>query len=127
MVYGAGYTDMYVMLWVYRLLVLLSAAAAVIVIVGLKKKQFKKILVVPAVMIVFALISGGVAPLVQNFIVSPNSLAQLSARLRCPSCGGGGQRLAIVSTSPVRAAVPLHRHEVRLASAKAGQNGNGPA
>lgn len=81
MVYGAGYTDTHVMLWVYRFLVLLSAAAAVMVIVGLKKKQFKKILVVPAVMIVFALIGGGVAPLVQNFIVSPDEINKESKYL----------------------------------------------
>ena len=73
-VYGAGFTDVTVTLWMYRILCALSVVAAVLFVIFMSKKQYKKILTVPVIMIVVGLIGNGGAMLVQNFIVSPDEL-----------------------------------------------------
>jgi uncharacterized membrane protein (UPF0182 family) len=73
-VYGAGFTDVTVTLWMYRILCALSVVAAVLFVIYMSKKQYKKILTVPVIMIVVGLIGNGGAMLVQNFIVSPDEL-----------------------------------------------------
>ena len=73
-VYGAGFTDVNVTLWMYRILCGLAVVAAVLFVVFMAKKDYKKILTVPVVMILVGLIGNGGALLVQNFIVSPDEL-----------------------------------------------------
>ena len=73
-VYGAGYTDVNITLWMYRILCGLSVIAAILFVVYMSKKQYKKILTVPVIMIVIGLIGNGAAVLVQNFVVSPDEL-----------------------------------------------------
>ncbi len=73
-VYGAGFTDVTVTLWMYRILCALSVVAAVLFVIYMSKKQYKKILTVPVIMIIVGLIGNGGAMLVQNFIVSPDEL-----------------------------------------------------
>lgn len=73
-VYGAGFTDVNITLWMYRILCVLAVVSAVLFVVFMAKKQYKKILTVPVIMIVIGLIGNGGAMLVQNFIVSPDEL-----------------------------------------------------
>ncbi|WP_027399424.1 UPF0182 family membrane protein [Anaerovorax odorimutans] len=72
--YGAGYTDINITLWVYRLLMVLSFIAAVMFVVGVKKRKFRTILVVPVIMILIGAVGSGAALLVQNLIVSPDEI-----------------------------------------------------
>lgn len=80
-VYGAGYTDVTITLWVYRILIALSIIGAITVIVGVKKHKTKMIAVVPIVMICVSLLGTGVAIAVQNLVVSPNEIAKESKYL----------------------------------------------
>ncbi|SCJ53479.1 Uncharacterised protein family (UPF0182) [uncultured Eubacterium sp.] len=73
-VYGAGFTDVNVTLWVYRALVVLALFGAVTVVHHIRKKQFKKIFTVPVIMIVVGVVGIGASYLVQNFIVSPDEI-----------------------------------------------------
>ena len=73
-VYGAGFTDVNITLWMYRILCGLSVVAAILFVVYMAKKDYKKILTVPVIMIIVGLIGNGGALPVQNFIVSPDEL-----------------------------------------------------
>jgi len=73
-VYGAGFTDVNITLWMYRILCGLAVVAAILFVVYMAKKDYKKILTVPVIMIIVGLIGNGGALLVQNFIVSPDEL-----------------------------------------------------
>lgn len=73
-VYGAGFTDVVVTLWMYRILTLLSVLAAIATAIFIRKKQLKKIAVIPAVMIVVGGLGIGLSGLVQGLIVSPDEL-----------------------------------------------------
>lgn len=80
-VYGAGYTDMHVTLWVYRILAVLALVGAFMVIVGVKKHKLKTIAIVPLIMVV-VFVGGMVARYaVQDLIVSPNEIAKESPYL----------------------------------------------
>ncbi|MCQ2547615.1 MAG: UPF0182 family protein [Clostridia bacterium] len=73
-VYGAGFTDVNIKLWMIRALIVLSLVGAVVSVIKIKKKEFVKVLYVPAIMIAVALVGNGVALLAQNFIVSPDEI-----------------------------------------------------
>ncbi len=73
-VYGAGFTDVNVTLWVYRVLAVLALFGAVTVVHHIRKKQFKKILSIPVIMIIIGAVGIGAGYLVQNFIVSPDEI-----------------------------------------------------
>ncbi|MCR5481276.1 MAG: UPF0182 family protein [Clostridia bacterium] len=79
--YGAGYTDVNITLWVYRALCLLSIIAALNFAIGISKKQFKKILTVPVLMIAVGALGTGAAGLIQNWVVSPDEIAKESTYL----------------------------------------------
>lgn len=80
-VYGAGYTDTHITLWIYRILSVLSLAGAVMVVVGVKRHRLKTIFVVPMIMIVLGILGVGTEAAVQNLIVSPNEIAKESPYL----------------------------------------------
>ena len=80
-VYGAGFTDVNVTLWIYRALAVLSLVGAVTFIVGILKRKFKMILTVPVIMIVIGLVGTGAAALVQNLVVSPDEINKESQYL----------------------------------------------
>ena len=80
-VYGAGFTDVNVTLWMYRILMGLSVLAAVGFAIGITKKKFKPAIAVPAVMIAIGLLGTGAAMLVQNFVVSPDEINKESKYL----------------------------------------------
>lgn len=81
-VYGAGFTDLNVTLWVYRILMIMSLVGAVFVIPMIKRKNYRKIFVIPAAMIVIGLAGMGVAAAVQNFVVSPDEINKESKYLK---------------------------------------------
>jgi len=80
-VYGAGFTDINVNLWGYRLLMVLALAGAVTFIIGMNKKRLKTILTVPVIMIGVGILSNVATMLVQDLIVSPDELSKESAYL----------------------------------------------
>lgn len=72
--YGAGFTDINVTLWVYRAMVALSVIAAVTFVIGFRKKNLKTMLAVPVLMIVISIAGTGAGILIQNLIVSPDEI-----------------------------------------------------
>jgi len=73
-VYGAGFTDVNITLWVYRILCVLAVVGAIMVPINIKKKQFIKILTIPVIMIAVGAVGVGASYLVQSFIVSPDEI-----------------------------------------------------
>lgn len=73
-VYGAGYTDINIMLWVYRLMILLSLVGAVMFILGMNRRKLRTVLLVPAVMVGVGILGGVATVGVQNLIVSPDEI-----------------------------------------------------
>jgi len=73
-VYGAGFTDVNVTLWMLRALCVLSVLAAVCFVVFLKKKEYKKILTVPVIMIAVGVIGTGASFAIQEFVVAPDEI-----------------------------------------------------
>ena len=80
-VYGAGFTDVNVTLWMYRVLVVLSIIGAVMTVYHIRKKQLKKVFTIPVIMICVGLAGVGIALVVQNLIVSPDELDKESKYL----------------------------------------------
>ena len=80
-VYGAGFTDVNITLWMYRILMGLSILGAVGFAVGVGRKRFKMILTIPVIMIVVGLAGGATGLMVQNFVVSPDEINKESKYL----------------------------------------------
>lgn len=80
--YGAGFTDINVTLWMYRVLVGLSVVAAVTFIMGMEKKNVKMMLATPLIMIILSVAGTGAALFVQSIIVSPDEINKESPYLR---------------------------------------------
>ena len=80
-VYGAGFTDVNITLWVYRIMAVLALVSAVTFVLGVKKRNVKKILIVPVAMIAVGVLGTAAALLVQNFVVSPDELSKESKYL----------------------------------------------
>ena len=69
-VYGAGFTDVNVTLWVYRALILLSVIGMISTVVFIRKKSFGNLIKVPVAMVAIWLIGIGIATLVQFWVGS---------------------------------------------------------
>lgn len=80
-VHGAGFTDMTITLWVYRILMALGLVGAVAMVIGVQKKRVKPIITIPVIMIIVGLIGSGAGMLVQNFVVSPDEISKESKYL----------------------------------------------
>ena len=80
-VYGAGFTDVNITLWMYRILMVLSVAAAVAFGAGVVKRRFKTAAVVPVLMIAVGVVGFGASILIQNFVVSPDEINKESKYL----------------------------------------------
>ena len=80
-VYGAGFTDINVTLWMYRILMGLSVLAAAGVAIGISRKRFKPAVIVPLVMICVGLLGTGGAILVQSLVVQPDEINKESKYL----------------------------------------------
>lgn len=80
-VYGAGFVDVNITIWVYRILMVLAVIGALTVGYHIKKKQFKKILTIPVIMIAIGALGTGASYLAQSYIVSPDEINKESAYL----------------------------------------------
>lgn len=80
-VHGAGFTDMTITLWVYRILIALGLVGAVTMVIGVKKGRIKPIITVPVIMVIVGLVGTGASMLVQNFVVSPDEISKESKYL----------------------------------------------
>ncbi len=80
--YGAGFTDVNITLWVYRILIALSLIGAVTFVLGVKKRDFKKALLVPALIVALGAVGTGVGYVVQNWVVSPDEINKESKYLK---------------------------------------------
>ncbi len=80
-VYGAGFTDINITLWMYRILIGLSVLAAIGFVIGIVKKQFKPAVIIPVIMVAVMLLGTGTGILVQNFVVSPDEIKKESKYL----------------------------------------------
>lgn len=73
-VYGAGFTDVYIQLWLYRILAVLSVVGAITTALHIKKKEFRKIIRVPLIMIGIGILGIVASSITQSFIVSPDEI-----------------------------------------------------
>ena len=80
-VYGAGFTDVNITLWMLRILCVLAVLAGIMFVVNMKRKKYTKILTIPALMILIGVVGTGASYLVQNFIVSPDEINKESEYL----------------------------------------------
>ena len=80
--YGAGFTDINVTLWVYRAMIVLSVIAAIGFALGIKRKSYKMVLAVPVIMIIVGALGTGAAMMVQNLVVSPDEINKESQYLK---------------------------------------------
>lgn len=75
-VYGAGYTDIHIYLWLYRALAILGIVAGVSVLYGAYKRNKRVAIMGPAILAIVAIGGTIVGGLVQNLVVEPNELAR---------------------------------------------------
>lgn len=80
-VYGAGFRDVNITLWVYRILMVLSVLAAIAFAIGISKRKFKTAVILPVIMIVVGLVGAGAGTLIQNLVVSPDEINKESKYL----------------------------------------------
>jgi hypothetical protein len=75
-VYGAGYTDIHVYLWLYRALAILGVIAGISVLYGAYKRNKRIAILGPAILAIVAIAGTIVGGLVQNLVVEPNELSR---------------------------------------------------
>ena len=80
-VYGAGFTDVNVTLWMYRILMGLSVIAAIGVAIGIARHRFKPAIIVPLIMVAVGIIGTGGGMLVQSLVVQPDEINKESKYL----------------------------------------------
>lgn len=80
-VYGAGFTDVNVKLWVYRLIMALSIVGAVTLCHHMHRKEPKKLARIPIAIVAVGLLGGVVSFAVQNLLVSPDEINKESKYL----------------------------------------------
>ncbi len=80
-VYGAGFTDVNITLWVYRAIMVLAVLAAIGFAIGITKRKLKPAIIVPIIMLVIGLGGTGAAVLVQNLVVTPDEISKESKYL----------------------------------------------
>lgn len=73
-VYGAGYVDVKINLWMYRILIALAAVSAVTFSLGVVRKKVKLAAIGPIAMIAVFALGTGVGLIVQNFVVAPDEI-----------------------------------------------------
>ena len=81
-VYGAGFTDIKVGLWMYRILSILSILSAITFLYSGFKKKTKKVFIGPMMIIVVLVLGGAASGLVQRFLVEPNEISKESKYLQ---------------------------------------------
>ncbi|MEG0291554.1 MAG: UPF0182 family protein [Anaerovoracaceae bacterium] len=113
-VYGAGFTDVTITLWVYRILIGLSILGAITVVVGIKKHRPKMIAKIPIIMIIIGALGIGAGIVTQNLIVSPNEIAKESKYLeRNIEYTQKAYGLDKVAVEPFKASNDLTREDIK--------------
>ena len=80
-VYGAGFVDVTVTLWVYRVIMALSIVGAITLTIHIKKGTLTKLLKLPVLMIVVYVLGVGAGKMVQALVVSPDEINKESKYL----------------------------------------------
>ena len=80
-VYGAGFTDVNITLWVYRIIILLSVIGAITLAMHIKKGELRKLIKIPVIMVVIFGLGIGVGKVVQALVVSPDEISKESKYL----------------------------------------------
>lgn len=75
-IYGAGFTDVNITLWVYRIMAIVAIISAVIFLLGIRKKNIKRALIGPVLLIVISIIGNIGSGLVQRFVVDPDEISK---------------------------------------------------
>ena len=81
-VYGAGFTDVNVTLWVYRLIMAASVVGAVFFVIHMHKKEYKKLLRAPVAIVAIGIAGVVVAMIVQSLVVAPDEINTESKYLK---------------------------------------------
>lgn len=79
---GAGYTDIHITLWAYRIEAVLAILSAAGVILFMRKNQYKKVLILPVITICVSVLSALLGTGVQSLYVSPDELNKESPYLK---------------------------------------------
>ena len=80
-VYGAGFVDVNITLWVFRIMIVLCLIGAVTLAVHIKKGEITKLLKLPVIMLLVYVLGVGAGNLVQSLIVSPDEINKESKYL----------------------------------------------
>jgi uncharacterized membrane protein (UPF0182 family) len=72
--YGAGYTDIHINLWIYNILIVLSVVAAIMFARGVILKKAKAAFTMPVIMIAVGIVGAIVAAVMQSLVVSPDAI-----------------------------------------------------
>ena len=80
-VYGAGFVDVNITLWVYRIIMVLCLVGAVTLAIHIKKGEITKLLKMPVIMVLIFALGIGAGRLVQSLIVSPDEINKESKYL----------------------------------------------
>ena len=80
-VHGAGFTDVNITLWMYRIIMVLAVFAAVGFAVGISRRHIKPAVVAPIIMIIIGVTGTGAALVVQNLVVTPDEINKESRYL----------------------------------------------
>jgi hypothetical protein len=75
-VFGAGFTDVKITIWLYRILAVGFGVSAIIFLLSIIKKDLKKAFIGPLILIGLFIIGNAAAGLVQRFIVEPNEVSK---------------------------------------------------
>ncbi len=81
-VYGAGYTDVNVKLWVYRLIMVLSCVGAVTLVMHFRKREMKELLRIPIAILAVGIAGSIIGFAVQGLAVSPDEINKESKYLK---------------------------------------------
>ena len=80
-VYGAGFVDVNITLWVYRIIMVLCFIGAVTLAIHIKKGEITKLLKMPVIMVLVFALGVGAGRVVQSLIVSPDEINKESKYL----------------------------------------------
>ena len=80
-VYGAGFVDVNITLWVYRIIMVLCLIGAVTLAIHIKKGEITKLLKMPVIMVLVFALGVGAGRVVQSLIVSPDEINKESKYL----------------------------------------------
>lgn len=75
-VFGAGYTDIFVSLNLYRILAVVCVLAAFTFFFGARKKNLKIALIMPATLIIISILGTGLSGVIEKFVVEPDQLSK---------------------------------------------------